>query len=331
MTYTPTWTQGDANGRVIPACHAVLKSDMTELLEAINRRRRLAFLGDRLPGLSSRPRHASVGSFRGEILELLNLPTGSQGGVPASPQTLDWIWPLADSHENDRIVERSAGSGEIELRQGTLGQADWTDPDLQAGDDVRAIHINQMRACLEHIRRGRWTLPIYFQAGITDALPDSAWTGWTIGHSSSMQIRSLGYAVVCNSDEAIGLGNVTARPSSRIELTADTACELSLYRCKREIDFPADPPTWNHYDPSAGLSWDLAGATGTGDAEHIATQAASAGSPCVLTGSAVASAIQAMIDGAPQHLTLCRNDIGPESIAVSGQIVVEFDLDSPPA
>ena len=49
-----------------------------------------------------------------------------------------------------------------------------------------------------------------------------------------------------------------------------------------------------------------------------------------ITGAAVASELQNIIDGAEQNFMVRRSDTGYETIEIFGDLVVEFDLDSPP-
>jgi hypothetical protein len=56
----------------------------------------------------------------------------------------------------------------------------------------------------------------------------------------------------------------------------------------------------------------------------------SQGTPTRLSGAAVASALQDMVDGSQQNWLVRRTDTGPQTVNISGQLVVEFDLNTPP-
>ena len=49
-----------------------------------------------------------------------------------------------------------------------------------------------------------------------------------------------------------------------------------------------------------------------------------------LSNAALTTAVQAMIDGAEQNFLVRRSDTGYETIGISGELIVEFDLDTPP-
>ena len=49
-----------------------------------------------------------------------------------------------------------------------------------------------------------------------------------------------------------------------------------------------------------------------------------------ISGSAVAGALQTMIDGAEQNFMIRRSDTGPETIMITGRMEIEFDLNVPP-
>ncbi len=346
MTYTATWTNANQQGRLDAGEHFVALADGTELAAAINRRRLLTYQSgqDYSSHLySAAPvREVTLDSaaappcdnFRDALAEgIINAPTGSMGGDPATPAAVDWLWPVADDDENKVIVTGSPGAGEVNLFAKLNSGAYWTDGDLLAGRaNVRAAHFNELRQAVEWLRRGRWRLPIYFSAGIFSVLPDTPWIGEAVANNGSSELRGLGFAVIRTDDNPpLGLADVTTRPACRIEITADADCTVEIYRCMREIDFAADPPTWNCYDPSAPAAWDAPGGTGAGDAVLVGTVELTAGQEGALTGQAVADAFEAMINGAPQNLLIRRADTGVETIEItSAEAIIEFDLNSPP-
>jgi len=211
---------------------------------------------------------------------------------------------------------------------GTIG---WIDPCLDAAMWIKDAHLNELRWSVEKLTRGRWKMPIYFSAGIFSAVPDANWIGETIANNGTDELRSIGFAIIRTDDSpARGLTSVTVRDTSKLCLTADTNCDVELYRCKRPIDYVADPPTWNEYDPSASLSWQVAGCGGANDRVFIGSLSLTAGVENCLTGSTVAVALQAMIDGAEQNFMLRRSDIGPETVSITMRVMIELDLDVPP-
>lgn len=335
MPYCPTWTSGDAAGRVQGGLTPVLRCDLLELAAAANRRRLLAYAdpagwlaglppGDRIHAAPLLEGAAACNSLRNDLRYVLLEPAcGVVPGDPPSPSAMAWLWP--DGPAENLPIAFAA------LMVRINGSPDWTDPPASVGSRVRAPHVNELRAALELLRRGRWTLPIYWPGGLLSQLPDTAWFGGLVANTGADELRTVGLAALALDGPAIrGLTGVTPREASRVDLTADTDCTVELYRCCRAVDFAGSPPTWNRYNPSALLDWTTPGGVGAGDAQWIGAAALEAGVPASLAGAALNEALSAMIDGQPQNFLLRRSDSGPEAIAVRAQLVVEFDLDSPP-
>ncbi|MCD4823580.1 MAG: hypothetical protein K8S55_03165 [Phycisphaerae bacterium] len=332
MSYSPAWTYQNGSGRVEAGSHFARQIDMTELTAAITRRRRLVYQNDLAVTIPTWVSPAPINTFRSELLSLLSPATGSLGGSPPTPSGMKWLWPEAGGDENKIIVSGSPGQGEVSLLAKITPSGNWTDPSFTSGQTaVRAVHCNELRAATEAIRRGRWDLPIYFSAGLFSILPDTTWLSQCIAHSEYGELRSAGYAILRmeGASPVKGLTNVTVRNSSNIKITADAACTVYVYHCLRHIDFDTDPPTWNQYDPSAGGNW--SGGLGAGDSTLIGSLSLTAGQPGTLSGSAVQSALQNMVDGSNQNFLIRRGDTGSETIQISGSCRVEFDLDSPPS
>jgi hypothetical protein len=346
MTYTATW-ENASQGRVVPAEHYVRLSDPAELADAINRRRRLTYLGGQ--DFSSQVhslaevRQATISSQQAPPFDALRLnvidsilaaPPGGLGGDPPTPQAMTWLWPVDDGDQGKPIVSGASGvpEGKVGLFQKLNGTAGWTNPSLLAGRSaVRAVHFNELRQCVEWLRRGRWEMPIYFAAGIVSSLPDTPWVGELIANNGSQELRSLGFAVLRTGDSPPrGLVNATVRSGSLLEVTADTDCRVELYRCLRALDFVDDPPTWNQYDPSASANWGSPGGTGTGDAVLLGWIDLVAAEPGTLCVPAVTQALQAIVDGAEQNVLVRRSDTGGQTVTVTGRAVIEFELNSPP-
>ncbi len=345
MTYAPTWTQQNPAGLLVAGQHRTALADFAELADAINRRRRLVYQagqdytsqlagGERIgTGPIATGSAPPFDAMRGAVTsELLNAATGVLGGSPPTPAAMDWLCPMPGANEGKRLVTGLAGAGEVSLFALLNGGGDWTDPTLTSGDSpIRAMHVNELRETVTLLSRGRWRLPVYLSAGLISNLPDTPWIGGAVGNTGSASLHTVGFAVPVTDDPAPrGLVNVTARSSSAIRLTVDVDCSVAVYRCHRAIDFTGDPPTWNRYDPSAPAQWALAGGTGAADATLVGTLALTAYTPGELTGSAVADAAQGVIDGAEPNWLIRRTDTGPETVGVSAELVVEFDLDSPP-
>ena len=346
MTYAPAWTNADETGRVAPAEHAVRAADPTELAAAVNRRRRLVYLtgqdfssqlGAGLPVRAATFDTQTAPPFDNlrDAIEtaILSPAVGGLGGSPATPAAMDWLWPVAGAEENKVLVARNPASGQVGLLD-ELNAGDWTDPTLvgPAGrSGVRAVHVNELRQAVEWITRGRWRLPIYLPGGLLSILPGTPWIGGSIANNGTDELRASGFALIRTADDPpLGIVGATVRPATAIAVTADTACQVEVYHVLRAIDFVADPPTWNQYDPSAAAAWASPGGAGAGDATLLGSLSLSAGVPGSLSGSAVAAAVQAMIDGAEQSFLIRRSDTGYETIAVTAELTVEFDLDSPP-
>ena len=345
MTYTAEWTNADANGRVTAGEHFVKISDVSELAEAINRRRLLVYqqeqdftsaiystaeIGRSLINSAEKP---PFDNFRKNLDDDILSPNfGCLGGVPPSPGCMYWLWPLADADENKIIVAGSPGAAQVNLFAKLNGGSDWTDHTLTAGvSSVRAKHINELRQATQWLRRGGWGMPIYFAAGIYSLLPDTNWVGEALGNNGTHELRSLGFAYLkTDHTPARGLTNVTVRPASRIYITADKDCQIEVYRCKRPVNYLNDLPTWNEYSPASNSAWQTPGCSGSLDRQFIGSMAMTADQENYITGSSVAAALQAMIDTGPQNFMVRRSDTGWQTVRITGRIDVEFDINTPP-
>jgi hypothetical protein len=349
MTYQSTWANG-SGGRVAPALDYARLGDISELAAAINRRRQLTYQqaqdfssAMQAGAFVARSAIATAGAppfdnFRSAVTgPILSPPAGVLGGQPSSPTSMQWLWPVAGGDENETIVTGWAAMspGQVALFGQLNGTANWTDPNLAAsGGPVRAPHINELRQAMEWLSRGRWTMPIYFDAGLLSLQPDTPWIGNMIANNGAGQLQCVGQAFTRPPGQPagqLGLTGVQVRPTSSIVVTPDTACTVELYRCLRSVSFAAsDLPTWNQYDPGAGAGWSTPGGTGAGDAVLIGTYPLPAGVATAISGAQVQAAVQAITDGAPQNLLIRRSDVGFETIAITASLVVEFDLETPP-
>ncbi len=345
MTYAPAWTQQNASGRLEPAVDRVRAVSAAELADAVNRRRRLTYreahdyspqitagLPVRLTTLAT-AEAPPLDNLRDALaVHVLEPPPGGLGGDPPTPAAMEWLWPEPDGDEGKVIVPAGAGAGEVALPAKLNGTEDWTDPAPSAGTTpIRAVHWNELRQAVEWLRRGRWVLPVYLTAGVFSVLPDTPWTGDAVANNGTNELRAVGFALLRTGDDPPrGLTDVTVLDATGLELTADLDCKIEAYRCKRPLDFVADPPTWNEYAPASDLAWQSPGGTGPDDAERIGTLDLSAGEPSALTGPALASACQAMVGGAEQSFLFRRADTGPETVGLIAWLTVAFELNAPP-
>jgi len=190
------------------------------------------------------------------------------------------------------------------------------------------VHFNELRQSVEWTHRGRWTLPIYLPVGIFSMLPDTTWIGQAVANNGVVDLRSLGFCIISTDDSpARGLVDVTVRSGSFLTITADRACTIEARGCLRQIAWQSDKPTWNKYAPNANKAWDSPGALGAGDSTAIGSVALTADQPGTISGPALVSALQAMIDGGEPNFLLRRTDTGPTTVNVTAEVTVEFDLD----
>jgi hypothetical protein len=158
------WTNG-VDGRVIGGVHHIRASDARELAAAINRRRAVTFqapwdcsaagVGRIDSGLTAGALAPPRRSFRDEVLALLAPPDAA----PPGPRSMRWLWPLADGDGGKVIVAGNAQAGEVALLSRIAG-GNWTDPQLVSGvTPIRAAHVNELRAAIEALVRGRWVGP----------------------------------------------------------------------------------------------------------------------------------------------------------------------------
>ena len=245
MSYNPSWSNGNAVGRLEAGMHYVQLADARDMAQAIDRRRLLTY---QLPQdysseiyAGAYARAATLQStmtlfhhFRHSVShDLLEPPTGAMGGSPASPGPMQWLWPLNDSDENKTIVRGVVGDGDVNLFQKLNGGDGWTDA-LSSDVAIRAVHWNELRQSLEWLRRGRWQLPLYFATGLLSLLEDTPWIGDTLANNGVDELRSLSMAILSDTagspPHTRGLDNVAVRNSSRLVLTADTDCTVEVYR-----------------------------------------------------------------------------------------------------
>lgn len=334
MSYTANWTDGS---RLQAAVNAVRDDHFIELGDAVNRRKMLAYQGaTNFAGsvVAQQLIHTvPLTTIRAALLnDVLLPPAGVLGGQPSSPTSMQWLWPVADGDENQVIVPAGAGTGQVNLLIKTLGSSTWTDGIVtSARTPIRAPHVNELRACLERVTRGRWRMPLYMSAGMLSTTPDTGWPGGYISNVGPAELRGLAFGCLRFPDAPQpGLGGVSVRASSSLAIYADIACQVQVYRCLQPVDYYNNLPSWNCYDPAGGRAWATPGGTGSGDAVFIGTVACPANGTGTLTGANLATALQAMVDGAEQSFLFRRYDVAAGTVYLEQDIIVEFDLDSPP-
>jgi len=336
MTYAPTWTQSNSAG-LLDSSFRIRRCDLREIADVINLRRTLTFqlTKDYLSQLPSGQlitqrtmddmTDPPANCLRRAIIDdLLNAPPGQSQMVPTNPQTIQWLWPLADGDADKPITSVTpAPQGCVNLFAKLNGGTTWSDGPLGPGSPARAIHVNEMRQALTLLRRGRWRLPVFLNVGILSTAPNTHWFGGSVAHSGSNELRGLGR--IWPFRDGRGLTDVTVRSAS-VEITAELACGVQILRCLRPIDYENDQPTWNKYLPAAGVAWGAPGGMGAGDSVDIASTNVTPPATSVATSANLATIVQSVINGGPPGFMFRRTDSGPEVIDFTATVVVEFDL-----
>jgi hypothetical protein len=336
MSYTPSWSNGTA-GVLIGTTHSPQLSDLSELADAINRRRQIMYIASQDFSSALVPnsyiRNLAIAhavappfhNFRTNIVFVLLDST--------SPWTRQWLWPIADADENKPILPCSAPApaGYVALFDKLNSSPFWTDANLTAGRiPVRAVHINELRQAIGMLTRGRWQLLADSISGMYSYLPDARWAGGIIANDGEDELRAIYHTnlnIVGQGGVMLGLSNVTIRPSTCMKLTADYDCQIELYVCHRNVDVDNDPASWNEW--SEGNAWASPG--GLGDSTLITSLTMQARQEQTITGPAFAGILNGMIQGDPQRFIIRRSDVSGQSVSIPAlSLVVEFDVDTPP-
>ena len=325
MSYTPQWTDAPR----LTGQEYVRAGHFRELADAIDRRRRLGASGtDGWPAIAphSHVLYQTAISLRSAIgSELLSMLTGRLGGGPiASPCALAWLWPFADGDEDKVLVANNPQSGQVSLFQKLNGTYSWGAPMSWAAPHIQAIHINELRQALEWISRGRWVFPLYLPGGLFSPLPDVPWLGGVIANDGVSELRTAGAIIARNvGDGGVihGLSGIAIRSTSSIELTADLDCRVSVgFLPAPAVDWDNDPPCWD--GPWAG---------GGANAQPLGELTLTAGQTGRLSSAALTAALQQIADGgAESNFLISRMDCSNDNITITGNVVAEFDLTSPP-
>ncbi len=343
MSYDPQWTNGNAQGLLEGCVHRVRAADAQELADALSRRLLLVYQGadnfadqiaaDQYVLAQTLGRGDLTRSIRDYVRRTVIEPEPyGLGGIPPSPQSMQWLWPVEGPDENKVIVVGQPEEGQVCLFEKLNGTADWTNATPSQGlATIRAVHFNELRQAMAWLYRGRWTLPLYGTTGLFSMVPDTPWYGGAVANDGTDELRCLGFATIRTAEQPPrGLTGVTVLTSSRLEITADSNCTIGMWRCLRPIDFENDPPTWNQHHPLAGLNWQVPGASGGQDAVSVDQVALVADQPGYITGGGLAGTLQSMIDGGEPNFLLRRMDTSWQTVSFEARLVIEFELDSPP-
>jgi len=343
MSYDPSWTDA---ATLEPGVHHVRLPHLVELTQAVNRRLLLTYQAQRdyssalAAGGYVRPQVFAdavappYDSLRLALDEkILLAPPGGLGGNPPSPSAMTWLWPVDDGDLGKPISAATPPpTGSVSIFAKLNGSSSWTDPFL-AGQNkfIRAAHLNELRQVIEWVRMGLWEMPVYLVAGMHSQFPDTPWWGGVIANDGADECRLLGHAYIRTADAPPrGLADLTVLEGSYIDLLVDFGCSVEVRACLRDVEFVEDPPTWNQYDPSEAAYWATPGGGGGADSQAIATVFCPLGEWTRISGAAVASAVQGMIDGGPLVFLVRRANSGLEAIGVQARLGVRFELDAPP-
>ncbi len=338
MTLAIDWQNGSGTPKRVTGGNFVRACDHSEIADEISRRMLLVYRGvDHFTDLIAAGRYVRAQTVgRGDLTRslrdyvrrtLIDPQPYVLGGQPPSPQSMQWLWPEQDGDEGKIIVVRDPSPGQVSFFAKLNGTLDWTNPTLAPTAWIKAVHTNELRWACEHLCRGRWTVPLYSSAGLFSMVPDMPWFGGGVANNGTDELRSLGFTNMRTTDvPPRGLSDVTVRPSSCLQITADTDCTIALYRCLREIDFQDDLPTWNQHHPQAGQAWQQPGGLGGEDSIFIDQITLQANQPANLTGNALAAALQQMIDGQPLVFLCRRMDTSWQTIGFEATLTVDFDI-----
>lgn len=315
------WTNG-SGGRV-NGTNWVRTLDFIEIANRINRLRALEFLGPdntlAAPfvadtGIAWLPVYALRQAYPGIVVP----PVGMTPGSPPTPSYGRWL----DTSGNPISYSNPPPGGEISFFALVNGGTDWSTNG--SGNFVKAIDLNEMREGLELLTHGLWKFPIYLDGGLFSGLPDMPWFGGMVAYSTtSSELRTVGFAEMTNDGTPLsGLANVQVRSSSKIWVTGDAAGSIEVGRITRPLTVNSGVSrTW-------GVSWNSPWSSPGGDYVSIGATSITAGTPASITGGAVASALQAMIDGGPslQNFLIRKTNSDNTQVNVTASVDVEFDL-----
>ena len=163
MSYNASWSNG-TSGVLIPGVHSPMLSDISEIADAINRRRLLMGLAaqDFSSALVPNSYVSNLALANAVAPPFYNFRTNIIYVMlnNSSPWMFKWLWPFADADQNKPILPAPAPvpPGYVSLYDKLNGTAFWTDGNLTTGvTPVRAVHVNELRQAISFlIRYSTW-------------------------------------------------------------------------------------------------------------------------------------------------------------------------------
>lgn len=315
---TIPWTNG-SGGRV-NGTNWVRALDFVEIANRFNRLRALEFLGP--DNTLAAPFVADTGiAWTPGIYELRNAYPGIIIGPDASP-ACNYMRFLTDSGSPISPSTSPAG-GETSFFSLLNGGTGWTDG---GGADswIAAVDLNELRKGMELLTHGLWKFPVYLDGGLFSGQPDMPWFGgMVVYNATSGELRTVGFVEFSlDGTPMMGLTNVQVRSTSKIWVTGDAAGSIEVGRVTLPLTVNGGVSrTW-------GRTWNSPWTASGGDYASIGTMSLTAGTPVSITGGAVASALQAMIDGGPtlQNILIRKTNSDYTQVNVTASVDVEFDL-----
>jgi hypothetical protein len=165
---------------------------------------------------------------------------------------------------------------------------------------------------------------VYLDGGLFSGQPDMPWFGgMVVYNATSGELRTVGFVEFSlDGTPMMGLTNVQVRSTSKIWVTGDAAGSIEVGRVTLPLTVNGGVSrTW-------GRTWNSPWTASGGDYASIGTMSLTAGTPVSITGGAVASALQAMIDGGPtlQNILIRKTNSDYTQVNVTASVDVEFDL-----
>jgi hypothetical protein len=347
MSYTPHWTNQDGNGQV-SAGQFIRAVDVNELESAIDRRLKAMF-DPGSPGcpwpldFAVAPGAAIASSTRTAMRTGFDalLPYGQYLVHDAGWEQLSmhcrWLYPVSGADEDKIIVRDSKPpvEGEVGFFAKLNGGVGWT----SGPGEVAAVCINEPRGAAAMLSRGRYL----FRAGdggsakASRALPGGLWYPPAVARDGADELHSWfgGRQWLWPSDGTEGWfgprgQDLAVRSATMRLLPQGGDARIRLYHCLRNVN--AADFSWTEYDAQAELSWASPGGDGSGDAEHIADFALLDNQWIThdltdLAADMFAGQAEPTFMIAPDEQTGWPDE--PTHVQV--ELVIDFDLDCPPA
>ena len=328
MSYQFSWTKQNAQGEVEPASDYISKQEIIEIAEALNRRRKLAFIEPLTPYDTPKIAGYNLSRLETQLSTIVGIATFTGTPLDEKPFKRSWLNPTPGTDYNKEITLVPKADSVIiyNLINGTGNFSRHNNNEKFA----RATHINELRKAVKILSKGCWQSTLGFLTGISSAEPNSQFYYPAIHKSDSMEVRSIARTPIKSGND-LGLKNVTVTDESSIMLTADCDCQIAIYHCLRPADLTSNQATWTSYNSQTNSNWSQPGGLGAGDAELIGTLNLQAYQAGTLSGAAVKNTLQKMVDGAPANFIAARTDTGNEFISLSGCVNTVWEINTPPA